>query len=343
MDSFTLKQLLWSTDVVMANVANYEQHPISTAQSIKITKEGVTYPSLVSSGFTVPKRSPHQFLANEHFTVEGLKLGGVSQNFPKCGTQPHSATPDHNLIYSRTQPTGPNGVKLWISQNGTLYASDGVIQVLGGPSPEFDVDAAPFVHQRRGVQFIIMHLCSGGGGGGSYYASSRGRGGGSGATLILLFKIGARNPDPDKTPVYAETSPLIIGIQNGGEGGAYSENGDEGGAVTLTGPGVNITIDPGKGGKDGGAWSTGGQGGEKPNVTNTNVLSVLASRSGSDQDRPYGGVTKITNYTDPTAASIEVSTMNSFAPLGCGNGGNGGLTTKSPGSDGNPGALFIYY
>lgn len=341
MDGFTLQQLLWSTDVVMANLANYEQHPISTAQSVKITKDGVTYPSLVSSGFAVPKRSLHPLLTNEHFTVAGLKLGGVSQTFPKCGTQPHSATPAHNLIYSRTQPTDSGGVKLWIDQNGTLYASDESIRVLGGPSPEFYEGATPFTIQKRGVQFIIMHLCSGGGGGGSYYASSRGRGGGSGATLILLFKIGARNSD--KTPVYSEISPLVIEIQNGGEGGAYSKNGDEGGAVTLKGPGVNIMIDPGKGGKDGGAWSTGGQGGVEPNVPNTNVLFVLASRSGSDQDRPYGGVTKITNYTDPTAASIEVSTMNSFAPLGCGNGGNGGLTTKAPGSNGNPGALFIYY
>lgn len=341
MSGLTLKQLLWSTDVVMANVANYEQHPISTAKSIKITKGGVTYPSLVSSGFTVPKRSPHPFLTNEHFTVAGLKLGGDSQSFPKCGTQPHSAAGSYNLIYSRTQPTGSGGVKLWISQNGTLYASDEITRELGGPSPEFDESATPFTLQKRGVKYIILHLCSGGGGGGSYYASSRGRGGGSGATLILLFKIGARTAD--NTPVYSQDSPLVIDIQNGGEGGKYSKNGDEGGAVTLMGAGVNIKIDPGKGGKDGGAWSPGGQGGEKPNVNNTDTLFVLASRSGSDQDRPYGGATKITTYTDPTAASVEVSTMGSFTPLGCGNGGNGGLTTKAPGSNGAPGALFIYY
>jgi hypothetical protein len=324
-------------------------HPINNSSGLRLDGQ-----SLFELGTNIPLCSSRSELGlfNQFKTYEGFRFKGELVKFPLPGTQPYSSSKSYNrlaLIKGSSTPDVSITVALWRDTDGVLKCKINDLQPtnLGNP-----IDSDYSTTSRRGLRFIIVHMCGAGGGGGRGGLLGDGWGGGSGSTAVALIDMLG----------FTSNMPLIFTIPGGGTPGTWTPdrpNGDDSNPFILRSESYGeIKIMSGQGGKRSSAVGDNayGAGGGKPDLSKIGLLSskvaILGSSEGNRGSKNYkwdGGTIPVTEYIDPNPSNFNVTTSNSFGTYHPtmqptpGQGGNGGINGKEAGIQGQPGAMCIYY
>jgi len=305
-------------------------HSLNTASGLLLNGS-----TLAALNTRVLLASAHTFLSGEVNSYSGFKVNGQVIQWPKVGTQPYSLSLADNVLFSALSP---KTVSLYRKTTGELAIK------IGANSGDISAptNASYLTTRRRGIKFIIVHICAAGGGGGYGSGTFRGWGGGSGATFAAIINV----------QLFTEANPLIFQVPSGGAGGT-SDDGAPGGNFVFSSTAPNctgsVTVRGGWGGRLG--WRSEengeGKGGEVAYLGNIGTLSpyihVLADIRGGDGTKPNGGVLSVASYNDPNPVSTPIHTNQSFPAGTNGIGGDGGDKWGNPGTAGHHGGFLIYY